>query len=59
MDGGAETIADKEAIRRRAVATYALYRCYNGARTGRLSLQDLPGAYMEFQHEGNRGSREP
>ena len=59
MGGGTETLEDKEAIRRRAVATYALYRCYNGARTGRLTLGDLPGAYVEFQHEGNRSNREP
>ena len=39
-----------------AHSVYALYRVYNGRRHGRLSLEDVAGAFDEYMRAASRGT---
>ena len=41
-----------------AHSVYALYRVYNGRRHGRLSLEDVAGAFDEYMRAASRGTAE-
>ena len=51
---GLKREGDVNAIRRRALATYALYRTYNSVRAGSLQLHNLQGAFAEYLSQARR-----
>ena len=44
-----------EGVHRRALATYALYRCHNALRTGLIEVDEVHGAFKEYLYEASRG----